>query len=361
MNSGLSDIETKLAGARDLAAQKGVTSHPDFDQVEARLAETKKSIDEAVAQYRQTKALAEKQGQTVNDDVEALKMEYERLRDEVFNRASGHVSHYNDLKTVEEKVTVIENFEKNELPKLTPKLEAFAGKYGSTTDEIDKTTSELGYSGQGRASYPYEELVKGVQNVHLTRTVMAEDLAGRVEDKLQNLPRLHDFSRLEQHDVIRQWLQMAQRFSPENPKVKEVSAGIEAMLTDDTASFKKRIVDRTWPKNASKAPENADELVKAAMDYFNQVNAGNKDARRQLAVVITGPWSIQKTNLLGEPIMYGLPVLGAVQLDREKDKNLARVFTLTLRTAEAKGVKMAPPFASDTVGNSYYILADKVR
>jgi len=360
LRSSLSDIETRLTEVRELAARKGVTSHPDFHQAETRLADMKTSVDEAVAGYERTRAVAERLSQGVNEDIEALRMECERLR-VVFDKAPGTPIYYNDLKPVEETILVIEDFEKNELPKVTPMLETFAEKYGSTGEEIERTTSELGYSGQGRASYPYEELAKGVQNVRLTRTAIAEDLAKRLEDKLQNLPRLHDFNRLEQHDVIRQWLQMAQRFSPDHPKVKEASAVIEPKLADDTASFNQRIADRTWPKNASSAPQNADELVKAAMGYFNKVNAQDKDPRKQLAVVITGAWSVQKTNPFGEPIMYGLPVLGAVQLDREKDKNLARVFVLTLRTAEGKGVKMAPPFASATVGDSYYIPADKVR
>ncbi|MBI4775186.1 MAG: hypothetical protein HY788_13605 [Deltaproteobacteria bacterium] len=360
LRSSLSDIETTLTEVRELAARKGVTSHPDIHQAEALLANMKTSVDESVAEYERTGAIAEKQSQGVNKDVEALRLEYERLRI-VFDKAPGVPIYYNDLKPVEETILAIEDFEKNELPKVTPTMEAFAEKYGSTGEEIERTTSELGYSGQGRAAFPYEELVKGVRNVRLTRTVMAEDLAKRVQDKLQNLPRLHDFNRLQQHDVIRQWLQMAQRFSPDHPMVKELTAGIEPKLADDTASFKQRIADRTWPKNASNAPDNADELVEAAMDYFNQVNAQDKDPRTQLAVVITGPWSVQQTNLLGEPIMYGLPVLGAVQLDRENHKNLARVFVLTLRTAEGKGVKMAPPFVSDTVGDSYYMPADKVR
>ena len=74
-----------------------------------------------------------------------------------------------------------------------------------------------------------------------------------------------------------------------------------------------------------------------------------------LAVVITGPWRVFKKNILHEPIQYGLPVITAVQLDSEKADNLARVYILTMLTAEHKGVKPEPPFIGSAVGDSYYI------
>jgi hypothetical protein len=53
--------------------------------------------------------------------------------------------------------------------------------------------------------------------------------------------------------------------------------------------------------------------------------------------------------------MYGLPVVVAVQKESDKRNDIARVFSLTLRTAEMRGVKMEPPFDHATVGGSNYI------
>jgi len=76
----------------------------------------------------------------------------------------GTVFHYNDLKTVEEVVIAIENFEQNEQNKnYNLKMQAFANKYGSTRDENTKKGLEsMGYSGQYRASFPYTELESGI-------------------------------------------------------------------------------------------------------------------------------------------------------------------------------------------------------
>jgi hypothetical protein len=112
------------------------------------------------------------------------------------------------------------------------------------------------------------------------------------------------------------------------------------------------------PEHASNAPEDADKLAKVALAWFRASadwGKRDKDPRQPLAVVVTGPWSIQKTNLLGEPIMYGLPILLAVEVESDKQLNVARVYVLTLRTPEMRSVKMEPPFDHVTVGDSYFI------
>ena len=59
--------------------------------------------------------------------------------------------------------------------------------------------------------------------------------------------------------------------------------------------------------------------------------------------------------------MYGLPVLLAVEVPSDKELNVARVYVLTMRTAEGRGVKMEPPFDHITVGDSYYIRPSAVK
>jgi hypothetical protein len=129
-------------------------------------------------------------------------------------------------------------------------------------------------------------------------------------------------------------------------------------------SFNAEIDKRTWPGHASNAPKDAKALAQAALDWFkNSPDWGKRpqDARKPLAVAVKGPWSVQATNILGEPIMYGLPVLLAVEVESDKALNVARVYDLTMRTVEQRGVKMEPPFDSITVGNSYYIRPSAVK
>ena len=85
------------------------------------------------------------------------------------------------------------------------------------------------------------------------------------------------------------------------------------------------------------------------------------EPRRILGVAIKGEWTVQERNLLGQPVMYGVPAWVAVQVDGEKKDNLARVYNVTLRTAESANAKPEPPFVEITVGDSWYIRPNAIR
>jgi hypothetical protein len=355
----LSVIRDSLDSAKSLAAEKGVTAHPSFDEVEAGYAQALEKVNEAKTGYAQSKSASAAAAEEVTADVNALMADYRRVQP-VFEKAMGSVIYYNDLKTVEDLLAQIEAFEKEEPASLAPKLAAFAAKYGSTREEIDKKADSMGYSGEVRASFPYTELVQGIENVKKTRAVMADDVLRRaVSMKEHTAKGAHDFSRRERHGEIKAWGQTAAALDPDNPRVKEFMSGIEAWIEADTKALDDRIDRSAWPAQADNAPEDAAALTGVLMDFLqkesDKLAAKDQDPRKMLAVVITGPWRVFKKNLLGEPIQYGLPILGTVQLESEKPQNLARVYELTMLTDEFKGVKMAPPFIGSAVGNSYYI------
>ena len=258
----------------------------------------------------------------------------------------------------------IEDFEQNELANVRKKMEAFAAKYGSTREEIDKKAEMMGYSGQYRASFPYTALAEGIENIKKTRVVMAEDLAKKANERLGKIGNVHDFFVAEQFGEVKTWFKMASRYDPENPKVKEALSGIDQQIAQGMKDLHDRIDKRTWPGHASNAPKDAGKLAKTALSWFKASpdwGKRDKDPRQPLAVAVTGPWSIQKKNILGEPIMYGLPIILAVQVDSDKELGVARVYVLTMRTAEMRGVKMEPPFDHITVGDSYYIRPAAVK
>ena len=193
---------------------------------------------------------------------------------------------------------------------------------------------------------------------------MAEDLVRRTTSELDGIRKGHDFFVGERYEKVKNWLKMAERYQADNPKVKELQATIDKKIADGMKEFNARVDGRTWPAHASNAPSNKDDLADAALDWFkNSPDWGKRSSkvRHPLAVIVTGPWSVQKKNLLGEPIMYGLPIKLAVEVDEDKELNAARVYILTMRTAEMRGVKMQPPFDHITVGNSYFIRPDKVK
>lgn len=354
-----------LKEAKSQAAKKGVTSHPEFDKLEAALGDAEKKIAEAKGAHAKAKTQAAAQAKEVTADVQALKAEYDRV-DPVFSKATGTAIYYNDLKPVTELLARIESFEKSELPNIKPKLAAFGKKYGVTREAIDKKADSMGYTGQGRASFAYTQIVEGIENVKKTRVVMADDLVHRAKERMKRSKSMqHDFSRIATQKSISQYGHLAKQFDPDNPRVKEFLAGLDGWIKKDTESLNAKVDKAQWPSQADSAPKNAAQLKTVAMAFLqkeaDKSAAKRGDKRKVLGVTITGPWRVFKKNILGEPTQYGLPVVSAVQLESEKGANVARVYQLSLLTQEMKGVKTAPPFIGAAVGNSYYIRPSKVK
>lgn len=365
LDEKINSVKESLNQAKQLAAKKGVNSHPDFDEVESKIAAAEKDIAAAKTGHEKNKAAVAASAKEVDADVAELKDLYDKVQ-QVFSVATGYVFQYNDLKTLEDAISKIENFEKNEMSLVKSAMKNFAAKYGSTKDEIDKKADEKGFVRKYyRASYPYSELAAGLENIGKTRDAMAEDLVRRTTAELDGINQGGaDFSIMDRYQKVRNWLQMAVRYQPNNPKVKDLQNSIDNKITEGMKSFNTRIDSRSWPKHAANAPSNADDLAKASLEWFkNSPDWGKRsnEIRHPLAVVVTGPWSVQKKNLLGNPIMYGLPIKLAVRLDQDKALNVVRVYELTMRTIESTSAKMAPPFDHITVGNSYFIRPDKVK
>ncbi|OPX34835.1 hypothetical protein B1H10_02635 [candidate division KSB1 bacterium 4484_188] len=364
MKGKIVEIKESLRKAKSLAAKKGITSHPEFNAIETKIASAEKSISAAESGYGEKKAAAQASAKEVDVDISELKAALDKVQP-VFDQATGYVFHYANLKDLEKVIAQIENFEKNDLGTVKEKMQVFAAKYGSTKAEIDRKADAMGYAGSYyRASYPYTSLTEGIEKVNKTRTVMAEELVRRINTELDGISKGPDFVVVERFQNVKNLLKMAGRYKSDNPKVKELQGNIDQRIAQGMKEFHTRVDARNWPGHASNAPSNANALANVALDWFKNSPDWGKRAtkvRYPLAIVVTGPWSIQKRNLLGNPIMYGLPIKLAVRVDEDKELNVARVYNLTMRTVEKSGVKMQPPFASITVGDSYYIRPGKVK
>lgn len=357
MDSSLKEA-TDACGEFFAAAQRdGFGEHADvlkvkqqLDEITAKVAQSKTNGEAFV------KAKAAAEGD-IAQDLEILKKEVQRL-DPILSKATGVANYYNDLKPADELAAAIEQFEKNDKEKIMQLVSAMSAKYGTTGDDVEAKT------GSRELWYPLEKLINGLQNIPKTRTAMADDLAKRTQDMIARLPQNHDFSRLERHDTVREWAQMAKRFDPESNSVKELIASVDQKLAADMQQLEQKIDAVKWPEQAANAPDGAKKLGASAFEWLNNDpgwGKKEKNPEQPIGVVVTGPWSVQKTNLLGEPVMYGLPVLVAVQRQEDKAKGIARVFSLTMRTQEKAGVKQEPPFDSATVGNSQFIRANAVK
>jgi len=354
IQSNIEQATTALRNAQAEAAKGGASEHPDFQSLAEALVEAAARLEKEKTQVTAAAAASEAAAQVVNEDCNTLYSEYQRLLPS-FDQFG--MAYYNDLTPLYQQIQAIEEFESKELSPLKEKLQAFENKYGTTANEIDQKASAAGYSSGSTPGYAWSQLTQGIQKAFETRKQMAEDLIGKVEEKIASLPRMSDFHRLEYHDTIREWVKMAVRYDQENSWVNEVSANLEAQLQKDKSDFFAKIDQRTWPGNST-GPE-----AEAILKYFNESGdwAKNPKPSVPLGVAIHGQWSVQERNLLGQPIMHGLPAFVAVQKEQDKKDNLARVFDVTMRTGEGPEVKPEPPFLSLTVGSSYYIRPEKIK
>ena len=196
----------------------------------------------------------------------------------------------------------------------------------------------------------FKEKMKDMEEVPIQLAAKIKEI---IESDLAMLERGHDFYRFSSHDKIRTLAGFQKKYAPNAPAVEN----LEKLLAEDLKKYEARIDQRTWPACKGKRPDR-----NAALKYFQ--DTWGKDPKRNytvLSTVITGDWSVQKRDITGKPVMYGLPVLLAVQMPEDKSRGLARVFILTARNQESANAKMAPPFTSDTVGDSYFIRAKNVK
>ncbi len=365
--------ETDLKAAEESATGRGQAGHPALQQARARLA----ALAPRVAQAKEGagKAAAGEKAAVAGAaaSAKALKAEYDRLYEKVFSKANGYPFHYNDAEPVQEAIEAIESYEKDDMPGLKERLARFEREVGTSKDAIDAKAEADGYDDPYyRPSWAWEKLKECIGLVAQTRKAMGEDLLKRADHTKGNVKNFTaDFSRVERYEEVLSWLQLAARFDPENARAQADLQSFPAWRDADWKEFGRQIDGRKFPGPVQGAPGNAAALAAAGKQWFAQSDewgrrdqnprAKDKAPRRVVTVVVTGPWSVQATNILGKPTMYGVPAKLVVALDREKDLDVYRVYDLTLRTAEHEGVKAAPPFDSVTVGNSGYVRPAAVK
>ena len=154
---------------------------------------------------------------------------------------------------------------------------------------------------------------------------------------------------------VKKTLDFAARYDANNPDIRRLQTEI-ASLEKGAAGA---VSARKWEGHKN-APSDVGELAAAAMKYFKGPK-GWADKYTVLAVAIRGQWTVQKRNIVGAPILYGIAVHLAVQKEEDKKQKQARVFNGTLITVEKEGVKSKPPFDGFYVGDSWLVNADSVK
>ena len=354
-------LQSFLNEAKEAASEKGAEGDSALKLAQEKINAISDNLEKVSGEVKAIQAGNATKSAGIAGDIEILNKEFTRLESKIFNKATGTAIYYNDLKPVKELLEKIEDFEKNDREKAEEILNDFSEKYGETRDEVTEKTDD------SSVGWNFENFKKGLENIAKTKSAMAEDIVTKARQKIGSLESKHDFFRTKQHAEIKEWVVTAEKFDPENEKVKQAKESLDKELDADLKKLLKKVKDQKWTDNDPDAPSNAKKLAKVAKDWFkNSSDWGKrgqqgKESYEILDVVVTGPWSVQKKNILGEPIMYGLPVKLAIQIDSEKEQGFARVFILTLRTFEGRGAKMEPPFEYPTVGDSFYIMKKEVK
>jgi len=206
-------------------------------------------------------------------------------------------------------------------------------------------------------SYAQMQLKEAVENADEWRKQAAKALA-TAADSMLSFPRKSQGADVvfgQQIAQIRKVLDFAARYDANDPDVKNLQAEVASL--EKGASGK--IASTKWEDHRN-APANTAELAAAGMRFFKG-DKGWADRYTILAVSVKGQWTVQKKNILGAPILYGIAVNVAVQKEEDKGQNQARVFDGTLITVEKEGVKPEPPFEGFYVGGNWMVNADSVK
>ncbi|PTN35146.1 hypothetical protein [Desulfonatronum sp. SC1] len=348
----LADIQSKLDNLPVLFEQvqaaadgDGASDHPDIGE---RREKIKSVVQWAGQEMSEVRSQAEQRlagTKSAEQDADALRTIYQEYDAQYFSPVNN-LSYEHAVEKIIEAFNLFEKYsaDKGRIEKM---LVDFESKYGDTRQQVDQSTGDMAH---GRA---WENLKRAMDSMDQVPARLAQGLKSAIDLELEMLPRRHDFYRLERHEEIGKLVSYQKKYAPQEPGMGD----IDAVLASDLKQFEQAIDRREWPACQGNISDR-----QGALDYFKQTWGQNPDHNYQvLGTVITGEWSVQERDLTGRPVMYGLPVLLAVQKPEDRAKGLARVFILTVRTPESASPEMKPPFTSDTVGDSYFVRAKKIK
>jgi hypothetical protein len=305
---------------------------------EQREEETRAAAEAAERQRKEAEAAARQKRDAESREAEdALRLYYNSVEQTINRAKAGPGLKDQDI---EDHLAATETL-RTQLPAMSDALKQYDAR---------KASDALG-------SYLQTQMQEAVENAAEWRRQATQCLAKAAASMLE-YPRKSQGADVlfgQQIATVRKFLDFAARYDANDPDVKNLQA--ETVSLEKGASDK--IASTKWEDHRN-APANAADLAAAGMKFFK----GDKDwADRNtiLAVSVKGQWTVQKKNILGAPILYGIAVNVAVQEEGDKGQNQARVFDGTLITVEMEGVKPEPPFDGFYVGGNWMVNADSVK
>jgi hypothetical protein len=258
---------------------------------------------------------------------------------------------------------------RNDQPKILSFLKTFTAKYGQPSEATDRKIVELTPKDPKKGMYDeankrpdqqpsrcYQELNDRLAWVKENPKLEARKIMSSVSQMMENIDFIMDTERDKRFAEAEAEIARALRFSPGDPEITKYLAGLKANRTRSQADVKKALEAARFPADMAgfSGPGKITDLAAAARTYF----ASAYPKEKVLKVSVSGNWSATKHNILGEPIQWGLPVYCASQ---QSEKDVCRVFKMTVLTGIGLGVAKAPPFTDHWTGDSYRMLIGNVK
>ena len=268
-----------------------------------------------------------------------------------------------------EVLALVADVAKNDQPKILAFLKSFTAKYGEPGDATDRKISDLAPKDPKQGMYDeanqrpselpsrcYKELTDRLTWVRENPKLEAKKIMNTVSQDLDNIDFIMDTHRDARFAEAETELARALRFSPGEPEITKYLAGLKANRTKSQADVKKALEAARFPANMTgfSGPGKIPDLAAAAKTYFGLAYPKEK----LLQVSVSGNWVATKHNILGEPIQWGLPVYCASQ---QSEKEVCRVFKMTMLTSVGSGVAKAPPFKDHWTGDSFRMLISNLK
>ncbi|MHC4136342.1 MAG: hypothetical protein ACYS0K_15315 [Planctomycetota bacterium] len=350
------DVEKALDDGRKVEDPR---QHPAHARTVAEVDRLEGSVKGDLANLQGTRDQLKK-------DTEALAAVVEEVRN--FLRSIGSLDYRSGtedrmIAAAEQLAGKLDGFEGEIRGRATAMLESFKGRYGADRDAIVASIKKIMGSRQLDVPHSPQSLFESLER-DLKEVERARSDAGRemIEIAKRNAAtKAVDADRREQSfGVARRCLEVALKLDAANRDAQELqgSLGAGAAAADEKAEA---IIDAgTWEPHSSRfqGPGDADDLAESARKWLAGDAGWTKD-KDLLAVRVNGDWLVAKKNILGKTTNWGLPIEAAFlrHKDRDADRDVAWVYTLTMVTREAE---QAPPWESARVGSNRRMRASKV-
>jgi hypothetical protein len=251
---------------------------------------------------------------------------------------------------------------RKESPYVKSQLDAFAAKYGRDRNGIDDKMEQLRNPQNPRPSPPagecFEELSNGLTNLEEAPKQEAKKILSAAIRNLDNIESFNaDTERDKRYAQVDAKLQLALKFNPADQEVKDWVVKIKTLRVKSKADIEKSMDDARFPAAFAgfAGPGNTAELTASCVKYFND----SDPSQTTVKVHIAGNWVVAKKNIFGEPVQWGLPIWAVGYHNNEKE--MARVFKMTMITGEGLGIAKSPPWTGVWVGDSFRMRTKNIQ